>query len=64
MWVLNHHGEDGMINLNALLIAERQRQIRVETAPRCCGSPARPRASRDLRRPRRFAWRAAPAACC
>jgi hypothetical protein len=54
-----------MTNLNALLIAERQRQIRVNVAPRCCGSPARPRVSRDARLPRLFAWRRPrPAVCC
>ncbi len=42
-------GEGVMTNLNALLVAERQRQIRVNAAPRCCGSPARPRVSRELR---------------
>jgi hypothetical protein len=54
-----------MTNLNALLIAERQRQIRINTAPRCCGSPARPRVSNDLRLPRVLTrWRARPAVCC
>ncbi len=54
-----------MTNLNALVVAERQRQIRVNAAPRCCGSPARPRVRHELRLPRLFAWwRPRPAVCC
>jgi hypothetical protein len=54
-----------MTNLNALLIAERQHQIRVNAAPRCCGSPAHPRVTHALRLPRLFAWWGPrPAVCC
>ncbi len=53
-----------MTGLHAQLIAECERQIRVNTAPRCGGSPARPRVIRDLRLPRLLPRRPQPAPCC
>ncbi len=53
-----------MTNLDALLIAERRRQIRVNAAPRCCGSPTLPRVRHELRLPWLVAWwRPRPAVC-
>ena len=51
-----------MTNLNALPIAERQ--IRVDSAPRCWGAPAWPRINHGLRLPRFFAWRRPGLAVC